>query len=291
VDGVSLSVGRRETLALVGESGSGKSTVARCVLRLLDVTAGTIRLEGRDITRLPARQIRPLRRHMQMVFQDFEGSLNPRRTIGWSVREPLHRLGVHRGHAAAAALAALEEVELGLPEFHKLPHQLSGGQQQRASIARAIAPRPALVVLDEPLSSLDVSVRVQIADLFLALQERHALSYLFISHDLGMVKYLAHRVAVMYLGRIVEAAPVEELFARPLHPYTQALLDSVLAPEPGRNESGPALHGEIPSAMDLPPGCGFASRCPRVVEACRRRPVDLREVAPGRHVACIRVEG
>jgi oligopeptide/dipeptide ABC transporter ATP-binding protein len=290
VDGVSFSIGQRETLALVGESGSGKSTVARCVLRLVEPTAGTIRLLGHDVTRLPPRRLRPLRRHVQMVFQDFEGSLHPRHTIRWSVREPLLRLGIARGPAAeAAARAAIQEVELDPADFAKFPHQLSGGQQQRVSIARAIAPRPALVVLDEPLSSLDVSVRVQIADLFLALQERHALSYLFISHDLSMVKYLAHRVAVMYLGRIVELGHAGTMFERPLHPYTRALIGSVLPPEPAGALEGPALHGEIPSAVDRPSGCAFASRCPEVIDDCRRAAVELREIMPEHQVACIRV--
>lgn len=289
VDGVSFTVDQGETLALVGESGSGKSTVARCVLRLLEPTSGSIRLAGQDITRLPTRRLRPLRRHVQMVFQDFEGSLSPRRTVYESVREPLLRLGISRGtDADATARAALAEVELDPGDLAKFPHQLSGGQQQRVSIARAIAPRPALVVLDEPLSSLDVSVRVQLVDLLLELQSRHALAYLFISHDLGIVKHLAHRVVVMYLGRIVEACAVDRLFGHPLHPYTRALLDSVLPPEPEGSPGSPPLRGEIPSAMERPEGCAFASRCPLVIDRCRRAPVELHDAAPGHRVACIR---
>jgi oligopeptide/dipeptide ABC transporter ATP-binding protein len=289
VDGVSFEIARGRTLALVGESGSGKTTVGRCLLRLVEPTAGAIVFEGRDLRAVPRRRFRPLRRHIQMVFQDFEAALNPRHSVHRTLREPLLRFGIAAGREADEAVRSLvREVELRHDHLDKYPHQLSGGQQQRVSIARALAPRPALVVLDEPLSSLDVSVRVQIADLFLALQDRHALSYLFISHDLAMVKYLAHDAAVMYLGQIVERAPVAALFQAPRHPYTQALIESVLPPDPDHVRPGPGLEGEIPSVTDPPVGCRFASRCPRVVAECRAAPVPLRERHPGHWVACIR---
>lgn len=290
VDGVSLDVGSRATVAVVGESGSGKSTLGRCVVRLTEPTAGSIRFRGTEVTTLSGRELRSLRRHVQMVFQDFEASLNPRHTVRRALGEPLRRLRGCRGRAAEAEIRALvQDVEMRADDLAKYPHQLSGGQQQRISIARALAPRPRLVVLDEPLSSLDVSVRVQIADLFLSLQERYGLSYLLISHDLSMVKYIAHTVAVMYLGQLVETGPVGAVFRDPWHPYTQALLGSVLAPDPDVAPRAPLLEGEVPSPVDPPPGCRFHTRCPRAVDRCRQAPVALRPLGDARAVACIRV--
>ena len=290
VDGVSFSIKRGQTLGLVGESGSGKTTVGRCILRLVDPTEGKIYFRGRDILEIKQNAFREMRRHIQMVFQDCEASLNPRHTIRQTLREPLRRFGIMKGPEIERFVeATIREVEMKVTDLEKYPHQLSGGQQQRISIARALIPGPELIVLDEPLSSLDVSVRVQIADLFLALQEKHGLSYLVISHDLSMVKYLAHRIAVMYLGQVVELCQTGEIFQNPRHPYTQALIESVPIPDPEKGGLKIVLRGEIPSATDPPAGCRFRSRCRKRSEACWMGAAgELREIGKDHWVACSR---
>ena len=286
VESVSLDIGAGETLALVGESGCGKSTVARCILRLLDPTSGSIRYDGIEITTLDRDGMQPLRRDIQMVFQDPTASLNPRLTARRTVEEAL---SLHTRLAAAERRervdALMDEVGLGRELSDRYPHELSGGQRQRVNIARAIATNPRLVVLDEPTSALDVSLRSRVILLLESLRERHGLSYLFISHDLATVKYLAGRVAVMYLGVIVEVAATDELFSRPLHPYTRALLAAVPVPDPDAKRDGFALAGEIPSPMEAPSGCRLRGRCPLAKPVCAD-PVPLREVAPARYVAC-----
>jgi oligopeptide/dipeptide ABC transporter ATP-binding protein len=290
VDGVSFAIAKGETLGLVGESGCGKSTVARCLLRLIEPSAGRIRLDGRDIAALDATALRQARRGMQMVFQDPTAALNPRLSVRRMIEEPL-RLHARLTPAERGAQVAetLEAVGLGRELAERYPHELSGGQRQRVNIARAIATHPAFVVLDEPTSALDVSLRSRIILLLEALRARLGLSYLFISHDIATVKYLAHRVAVMYLGVIVELAETAELFAKPLHPYTRALLDAVPVPEPpepGSSRRGRfALSGEVPSALNIPSGCRLRGRCPLAQAICTQ-PVPLREVAPGHWVAC-----
>ena len=286
VDDVSFTVAQGETLALVGESGCGKSTVARCVLRLLDPTAGRIVFDGTDMATLHGETLRHARQHVQMVFQDPIASLNPRLSAQRMVEEPL----MLHGQLDAAARRnrvdqILEEVGLGAELARRYPHELSGGQRQRVNIARAVATHPRLVVLDEPTSALDVSLRSRIILLLEMLRERHGLSYLFISHDLATVKYLARRVAVMYLGAIVEQATTEELFARPLHPYTQALLAAVPVPDPDARRRPLTLSGEIPSPIERQTGCRLRGRCPLAQAVCAE-PTPLREVAPGHLVAC-----
>ncbi len=279
VDGVSLAVGRRDTLGLVGESGCGKTTLARAVLRLIEPTAGDVRFDGTNVLGLAPRPMRAMRRRMQIVFQDPWTSLNPRMTIGAAVREGLE---IHRLAAGAEADRRVRQLleEVGLPDdaVRRYPHEFSGGQRQRAGIARALAVKPDLIVCDEPVSALDVSVQAQILNLFADLQARRGLSYLFISHDLAVVRHLAPRVAVMYLGKIVEEGPVERILVSPRHPYTQALLSAVPVPDPETKRPRIVLAGDPPSPANPPPGCPFHPRCPHpgVDARCRSEPPSLR---------------
>ena len=289
INDVSFHIDRGETLALVGESGSGKTTVGRCILRLIEPTEGRIRFAGAQVDTMSADQLRALRPRVQMVFQEPYDSLNPRMRIRKIVEEPILLGGdmtPAQRHDRVAEV--LEMVRLGADSMDKYPHQFSAGEQQRIGIARAIATEPELVVLDEPTSALDVSVRAEILDLLTDLQEDLALSYLLISHDLTAVRRVCHRVAIMYLGKIVERGNADELFEQPLHPYSRALLSSVLYPDPSEQLSRFLLSGEIPSPIDLPPGCHLHGRCPWAVDTCNDAYPDAEELLPGRHVACFR---
>jgi oligopeptide/dipeptide ABC transporter ATP-binding protein len=293
VDGVSFAIRKGETLALVGESGCGKTTVSRCILRALAPTAGEIAftVEGAtvDLAALPRRQLRPLRRHMQMVFQDPYSSLNPRMVVGDIIGEPLLINGMtDRAARRRRVLELMDLVQLPGATINRFPHAFSGGQRQRIGIARALALNPALIVADEPVSALDVSVQAQILNLLLDLQDRLALTYLFVAHDLSVVKHVSDRVAVMYVGRIVELAETETLYRRPLHPYTEALLSAAPTPVPGAVSSRIVLEREIADPAAPPPGCAFHPRCRYAAPQCRAETPELREIAPGRHVACLR---
>ena len=286
VDGVSLEIAAGETLGLVGESGCGKSTLARCVLRLLDPTRGRVLLEDVDLTALGDEDLRLRRRDVQMVFQDPTASLNPRLSVAATVDEPLMLHTPLTGSARRARVdEVLEEVGLGAGLRDRYPHQLSGGQRQRVNIARAIATHPRLVVLDEPTSALDVSLRARVILLLGELKRRLGMTYLFISHDLSTVRYLCDRVAVMYLGIVVEQAPAAELFGHPAHPYTRALLSCIPIPDPDVAQERLTLAGEVPSPIDIPAGCRLRGRCPLAQPVCAE-PVPVREVAPGHTVAC-----
>jgi oligopeptide transport system ATP-binding protein len=287
VDGVSFVLHHGETLGLVGESGCGKSTVGRCILRLLEPTRGQILFDGQDLIPLPGRELHKLRRRMQMVFQDPAGSLNPRFTVLQTLREPYKRFNLLPGSEIQGAISKLlADVGLQASGMEKYPHSFSGGQQQRIGVARAVASRPDLIVLDEPTSSLDVSIRMQVIDLLQHLQQRHNLSYLFISHDLSVIRHVCNRVAVMYLGRLVEVASAGELFRGPKHPYTQALIAAVPAPDPTLRHERVPLPGEIPSAITPPPGCRFHPRCRKSLDRCRAEPPELQDVGSGWMVAC-----
>jgi len=293
VDGISFDVRPGETLALVGESGSGKTTTGRCVLRLVEPTSGGVLFDGQDLLALPPGALRRMRRHLQVIFQDPYGSLNPRMTIGTIVREPLeiHKVGSSRAERDAMVSQLLERVGLDPVMRRRYPHEFSGGQRQRIGVARAIALNPKLIVADEPVSALDVSVQAQVINLLIDLQDEYHCAYLFIAHDLALVERIAHRVAVMYLGRIVELAETAELFRNPLHPYTRALLQAIPVPDPDWVRDKAALLGDPPSPADPPPGCRFHTRCPVQVDACRRDDPPLVEVAPGHWAACLLVPG
>jgi oligopeptide/dipeptide ABC transporter ATP-binding protein len=292
VDGVSLTIGAGELVGLVGESGSGKSTVGNCIARLVEPTEGTIRLLGTDVTHLSRRDMRPLRREVHMVFQDPYSSLNPRMTAGAIVGEPLRLHGIAKRRTLDQRVASLFD-QVGLrPELrHRFPHELSGGQRQRVGLARALSVQPTLLIADEPVSALDVSVQASILNLLRDLQRDLGFSCLFITHDLGTVEFLCDRVAVMYLGKIVEQAPTGELFAAPLHPYTQALLSAAVVPDPAaqRARARIVLEGDIPSPLAPPSGCRFRTRCPLAAESAPEsvevEPL-LEEVAAGHSVAC-----
>jgi len=289
VDDVTLSLGRGETLGLVGESGSGKTTLGRCVIRLTEPTAGTIQLDGVDVGSLDRAALRALRRRMQIVFQDPTGSLNPRMRVGAAVREPMEVHGLASGPEALNRVATLfQEVGLDPSYVDRYPHELSGGQRQRVVIARALSVQPEFIVLDEPVSALDVSVQAQVLNLLNELKRARGLTYLFIAHDLAVVRHIADRVAVMYLGRLVETAAASELYGNPRHPYTRALLSAVPVPDPGTGRARIVLQGDPPSPLAPPPGCPFHPRCfhPKKDARCGAERPALREITGGHHVAC-----
>ncbi|MGC2316001.1 MAG: oligopeptide/dipeptide ABC transporter ATP-binding protein [Bradyrhizobium sp.] len=293
VQDVSFAIGRGETLALVGESGCGKTTVSRCILRALPPTKGAIRFspeEGTifDVASLSRRALRPLRRHIQMIFQDPYASLNPRMMVGDIIAEPLLVNGFAAGQRQARVRELLDLVGLPAAARTRFPHAFSGGQRQRIGIARALALDPTLVVADEPVSALDVSVQAQIINLLLDLQDRLGLSMLFVAHDLGVVRHVSDRVAVMYVGRIVETAPTAMLYTRPRHPYTEALLAAVPKPDPALRDQASAPAGEIADPANPPPGCAFHPRCPYANERCRTELPVLREISPAHWSACHR---
>ena len=287
VDGVSFHIDAGETLCLVGESGCGKSTVGKAVLRLQEPTAGRIWLGGTDVTGLDEEQMHVHRRQVQMVFQDPYASLNPRMRVGGIVAEPLENYGlVQSGDARERVQSLLEKVGLRKDAIDRFPFEFSGGQRQRLGIARALALNPRLIVADEPVSALDVSVQAQVLNLLMDLQEEFGLAYLFVSHDLGVVEHIGHRIAVMYLGRIVELAPKSRIFAQPQHPYTEALMAAAPIADPKARRERLVIEGDVPSPMNPPSGCHFHTRCPYAEARCRVEAPVLRELAPGHTVAC-----
>ncbi|WP_440446596.1 ABC transporter ATP-binding protein [Paenibacillus elgii] len=288
VNGVSFEIRSGETLGLVGESGCGKSTTGQLLARLLEPTSGSIRFRGRELTTLRAREVRELRKHIQLIFQDPYASLNPRHTIGSILEEPLrvHRIG-SRAERRQQARDMLETVGLDRSYAARYPHELSGGQRQRIGIARALMLRPSFVVADEPVSALDVSVQSQILNLLKELQRRFALTTLFVSHDLNVVQYMSDRVAVMYLGTIVELAPAETLFRGAVHPYTRALLSAIPSVGAGERRERIVLRGEVPSPLHPPAGCPFHTRCPQAVAECASRLPDWKHVGPDHYARCL----
>ena len=289
VDGVSFELARGETLGIVGESGCGKSTLGRTLVRLYKPTDGTIRFQDEDITSLSGARLTSLRRRMQVIFQDPYSSLNPRKSIRSTLEEPLRIHGIGSGDERFETVAALmEKVGLRHDDLHKFPHEFSGGQRQRIGIARALVLGPDLVVADEPVSALDVSIQSQVLNLLVELQSELGLTFLFISHDLTVVKYISDRVAVMYLGRFVEIAKADDIYAQPAHPYTRALLASLPVSDPQRRRQRAPLQGDVPNPSDPPPGCAFHARCPHAQEVCRQRVPELSplEGEPSHRTAC-----
>jgi len=293
VDRVNLSIYQGESLGLVGESGSGKTTLGRCILRLIEPTSGSVAFDGMDVLSLDHKALRALRRRMQIVFQDPYGSLNPRMTVGSAVREPIVVHGIASKKDANERVAALfDEVGLDPSYVDRYPHELSGGQRQRVGIARALSLKPEFVVLDEPVSTLDVSVQAQVLNLLADLRKGRGLTYLFIAHDLAVVRHVADRVAVMYLGKLVEVASAADAYAEPLHPYSTSLLSAIPQPDPEAQTDRIVLSGDMPSARSRQPGCAFYPRCPHPGkdEVCRSEEPRLEEVGPGRFVACFKTE-
>ncbi len=288
VDGISFSIARGKTLGIVGESGCGKSTTGRCILRLIEPTDGEVVFDGVDITKLSARQLRRLRKDMQIIFQDPFSSLDPRRTVLQTITEPIIAHGLVREKAAIEnrVLELMETVGLAERLINTYPHELDGGRRQRIGIARALAMEPKFIVCDEPVSALDVSIQAQILNLLKKLQRQFGLTYIFITHDLGVVNHFSDDIAVMYLGQIVEMAPAEVLFANPVHPYTRALLSAIPVPEIGSHKERILLRGEITNPIDPPDQCRFLRRCTRAAERCAGPCPQLREIGPGHFIAC-----
>ncbi|MCP4668581.1 MAG: ATP-binding cassette domain-containing protein, partial [Deltaproteobacteria bacterium] len=291
VDGVDFEIEQGKTLGLVGESGCGKSTVARVILKLLEPDDGDIVYRGQDISRLSQKEMKSFRKEMQIIFQDPFGSLNPRMTVGQSIEEALRVHGMERERRKGRVAELFEMVGISANSASRYPHEFSGGQRQRIGVARSLSVEPSLIICDEPVSALDVSIQAQVINLLQELQDRLGLSYLFISHDLNVVGYLSDRVAVMYLGHIMEYASSEELFENPLHPYTQALLSAIPEAKPGHINEITSLGGDVPSPMDPPPGCRFQGRCPLVEDRCGKDEVDFYEVDENHVIRCWKMAG
>ncbi len=288
VDDVSFELREGETLGIVGESGCGKTTLIRTLVRLIDATDGTIRFRGEDITKATRKDLEPIRRQMQMVFQDPQSSLNPRKRVGQIIATPLRIRDVPTDKVEAETQALLEKVGLHPEHVNRFPHEFSGGQRQRIGIARALALDPKLIMLDEPVSALDVSIQAQVINLLDELQDDLGLSYVFVAHDLSVVRHVSDRIVVMYLGKLVEVSPAEELYHKPIHPYTSALLSAIPIPDPNENRARerPIVGGEPPNPIAPPPGCRFHTRCPRATEICRTVEPQLTEYANGHIAAC-----